>query len=227
METIEGLFTGLGWKYLITVVVLFAAFVDLVSKKFEKEAIVMKLLNWFKSIIFFNKLILKELVDINKRLSKVEIEVSYNGGSKTAVDAIKILERNQDKMLSKIDKVIHQQFITENIRMSVMDIDSIATFKTCKYGELVYANRAFCKLFEIDDVKTILGMGFLKILDLKQIESLRQQGLLNGDEQQPFDGVINYVKYISKAPISCNVLTTLIYDENEEVLSTLGTVTPI
>ena len=205
---------------------------DAVSKKFEENAVIFKLYRWSCRYIHRHRdltlLINDGFSNMDKRLSKVEKEVTFNGGSITLCDGVKELKVNQLVGLNISKSIQKTLAINENIRVANTDFDKVPKFESLPNGMLVNVNKAFLKFVGVEDKQTILGMGYLKVLSIKQVELLKMQEVI-GSNNEPinFDGVLDYVHYITKEDMKGLVTTTVIKDNLNVPVMILGQVIPL
>ena len=163
---------------------------------------------------------------IKDEVKAVRAEVAVNGGSVLLKDIVIEMKGRQFEIVGLLNGIKNTQKINDNIRLANVDLDSIPRFVSSPTGELLDVNKAWLKFVGVEDKKTVLGMGFLKVLSPAQVTELKLQQMLNGTLVTDFDGVLKYINYTTKKPMEGKVTTTIIYDIDNEPILILGQVIP-
>ena len=150
---------------------------------------------------------------IERKIEKVQNEVTFNGGKITLVDGLK--------------EVLNNQAIYSSEREAALYIDPQPTFKTDAAGRVTFVNKAYLDMVGCEDAEQLMGYSYLVVIPDENKDLVEKTAKRFAESPAPFHGDFTYQHLKTKEYIYTNVQTQLIKDVNRKFVGTLGIVTVI
>lgn len=163
-----------------------------------------------------NRAAVQELVDYNisgelkkifSQLSKIEGEVTTNGG----------------KTLKDLSfKILHNQSITKGTLDAMLYLDDVPTFKCDMDGNCFFVNAAWLQLLGFNNPEDAYGEGWLRTLAAPEKEKVRKEFQDAIKSETQYVSEVNKMNISNKSVIPVKMVTRIVRDEKEEPIEIVG-----